>query len=73
MKYVGLFEAKTHLSSLVEQARSGHSVVITVRGTPAARLVPYTNDAQENPVSFLVSNMVPMGVSIREAIDEGRT
>ena len=72
MQRVGLFEAKTHLSALVEQARSGQSFVITVRGVPTARLVPITAEAEENPVSFLLSNTVSMGMSIREAIDEGR-
>ncbi|MFT3876317.1 MAG: type II toxin-antitoxin system prevent-host-death family antitoxin [Propioniciclava sp.] len=37
---VGLFDAKTHLSELVQQVEAGASVTITRRGVPAARLVP---------------------------------
>lgn len=49
MKHVGMFEAKTNLSSLVEQVEKGGEVVITRHGKPVARLVqmnqaerPYT-------------------------------
>lgn len=36
---VGIFEAKTHLSSLLEKVRHGQEVLITKRGEPIARLV----------------------------------
>lgn len=37
---VGMHEAKTTLSRLVEAAQSGEDVVITRRGKPVARLQP---------------------------------
>jgi prevent-host-death family protein len=37
---VGMHEAKTHLSRLVERALAGEEVVLTRRGKPAVRLVP---------------------------------
>jgi prevent-host-death family protein len=37
---VGIRELKAHLSSYVQQAKSGASVIITERGTPVARIVP---------------------------------
>ncbi|HUF90163.1 MAG TPA: type II toxin-antitoxin system Phd/YefM family antitoxin [Gemmatimonadota bacterium] len=37
---VGLYEAKTHLSALVERAADGEEIVITKSGKPKARLVP---------------------------------
>jgi prevent-host-death family protein len=37
---VGAFEAKTHLSKLLERVRKGEQIVITRHGTPVARLVP---------------------------------
>ena len=37
---VGAFEAKTHLSELLEKVRQGDRVVITLRGVPVAVLVP---------------------------------
>jgi prevent-host-death family protein len=37
---VGLYEAKTHLSSLVDRAAAGEEIVIAKSGKPQARLVP---------------------------------
>ena len=39
MKHVGIFEAKTHLSSLVEEVEKGGEVMITRHGRPVAKLV----------------------------------
>ena len=39
-KTVSLYEAKTHLSALVEAAAAGEEVVIAKNGKPRARLVP---------------------------------
>jgi prevent-host-death family protein len=36
---VGVFEAKTHLSSLLDRVAAGEEVVITKHGKPVARLV----------------------------------
>jgi len=47
---VSLYEAKTHLSSLVERAASGDEIVITKSGKPRARLVPLEDTrAQRTP------------------------
>lgn len=40
MTRVGMHEAKTHLSQLVERALAGEEIVLTRRGEPAVRLVP---------------------------------
>jgi prevent-host-death family protein len=40
MSQVGMHEAKTKLSQLVERALAGEDVVITRNGKPVARLVP---------------------------------
>ena len=40
MKSVSLYEAKTHLSSLVDEAAAGAEIVIAKNGVPRARLVP---------------------------------
>ncbi|HYB10811.1 MAG TPA: type II toxin-antitoxin system prevent-host-death family antitoxin [Alphaproteobacteria bacterium] len=36
---VGAFEAKTHLSALLERVAAGEEVIITKHGKPVARLV----------------------------------
>ncbi len=40
MAHVGMHEAKTNLSRLVERALDGEEIVLTRRGEPAVRLVP---------------------------------
>ena len=40
MVEVGIFEAKTQLSALLEKVSQGQEVLITKRGEPIARLVP---------------------------------
>lgn len=42
---VNLYEAKTHLSRLVERAAAGEEVVIAKAGKPMARLVPLERSA----------------------------
>jgi prevent-host-death family protein len=37
---VSLYEAKTHLSALVEEAARGREIIIAKSGRPKARLVP---------------------------------
>lgn len=46
MKRVGAFEAKTHLSALLEEVEGGAEIEITRRGVAIARLVPARGDAR---------------------------
>jgi prevent-host-death family protein len=39
-RMVNLYEAKTHLSQLVEEAAAGEEIIIAKAGKPTARLVP---------------------------------
>lgn len=39
-KPVNIYEAKTHLSRLVDRAAAGEEIVIAKAGRPVARLVP---------------------------------
>lgn len=41
MAEVGAFEAKNTLSALLERAERGEEIVITRRGRPVAKLVPF--------------------------------
>ena len=40
MREIGAFEAKTHLSTLLDEVAAGETVLITKRGRPTAMLVP---------------------------------
>ncbi len=40
MREIGMFEAKTHLSALVDEVARGETILITKRGQPVAKLTP---------------------------------
>ena len=42
METIGAYEAKTHLSKLLDRVARGESLTITRHGKPVARLVPVT-------------------------------
>jgi prevent-host-death family protein len=45
MARIGMHEAKTTLSQLVERAAAGEDIVIQRNGTPVARLVPVASSS----------------------------
>ena len=79
MKSVGTFEAKTHLSDLLDRVARGEKITITRHGVPAALLVPVTEKAPKMTHQEIVDGMralrkrvKPGKMSIREMINEGR-
>ena len=74
---VGAFEAKTHLSSLLQQVELGEEVTITKHGRPIARLVPVNQGASRDWKAFWESvdeHRVRGGsrAEIKSYIEEGR-
>jgi prevent-host-death family protein len=73
-----MFEAKTHLSALIEEVERGNEITITRRGAPVARLVPADATHRNNPQEAAdrlrqLRRGIKLGrVSIRGLIDEGR-
>jgi prevent-host-death family protein len=55
MKSVGIFEAKTHLSALLDEVEKGGEVTITRHGKPAAKLVQATVEFSPVAVSRLLN------------------
>lgn len=47
MKMIGVLEATSNLSQLVDQVASGDEVVLTRNGKPVARLAPVTSEKQQ--------------------------
>jgi prevent-host-death family protein len=45
-KITNLYEAKTHLSELVERAAAGEEIIIAKAGRPKARLMPLEKHAR---------------------------
>lgn len=52
---IGTFEAKKHLSKLLVDVRRGKAYVITSRGKPIARLVPYL-EGRTTPMEELLDS-----------------
>ena len=48
-KVLNLYEAKTRLSALVEEAAAGQEIVIAKAGVPRARLVPLKPRVRRRP------------------------
>lgn len=46
-KIIKLYDAKTHLSDLVERAAKGEEFIIAKGDEPKARLVPITKEARQ--------------------------
>jgi prevent-host-death family protein len=78
MRTIGAYEAKTHLSRLLDEVAKGERITITKHGHPVAVLVPPSAvDARD--VEAVMRRIRELrrgnrlgGLSIRELIDEGR-
>jgi len=75
---VGAFEAKTHLSALLDRVAGGEEVVITKHGKPIARLVSAVHtdrtriDEACDRLKALRKGTTLGGLSWKELRDEGR-
>ncbi len=76
---VGAFEAKTHLSALLEKVRLGEEVLITRRGKAVARLVP-AEDVMRSEVSNIIGKLISLrkdvtlnGISWKDLRDKALT
>jgi prevent-host-death family protein len=75
---VGAFEAKTHLSALLDRVARGEQIVITKHGRPVARLVPAALPDREE-VGGIIARIKALrvgqtlgGLSWKDLRDEGR-
>ena len=55
---VNIYEAKTRLSELVDQASRGETVIIAKAGTPLAKLVPLNSGPKRKLVFGLMKGMI---------------
>lgn len=81
MESIGIYEAKSRLSELVEKAESGQEVVITRRGRPVVKLVRARRKREEidSDRSALIDEIIAFSrtckagrVNLRKLIAEGR-
>lgn len=76
---VGAYEAKTHLSELLERVEAGEEITITKHGAPVARLVPVKKEASLEErraaverIQKLATGLSLAGLKIKDLIREGR-
>jgi prevent-host-death family protein len=77
---IGAFEAKTHFSQIIQEVEGGSDFVITRRGKPVAKIIPFQQekemtykDAVEKFWEFRkLYRGEPGDDNIRELIEEGR-
>ena len=77
---IGTFEAKTHFSRIIEEVKHGADYVITKRGKPVAKIIPFQQKPemtrQEAFAKLAEMRKLyrgkPGDFNIREAIEEGR-
>lgn len=79
MDEVGAYEAKTHLSQLLDRAERGEHITITRHGKPVARLgpIPGTRDrtvdeAVDGLLSLRAEHTLGDELSVEELIASGR-
>jgi prevent-host-death family protein len=80
LRSVGVYEAKAHLSKLLEDVAGGETIAITKHGVPVAYLAPTTRlsdqDASAAVEALLefgrTQHITTGGMSIREMRDYGR-
>jgi len=77
---IGAFEAKTHFSQILDKAERGEDFVITKRGKPVAKIIPF-EQKKEMTYKEAVDQLIefrklyrgePGSFNIREAIEDGR-
>ena len=78
MADIGAFEAKTHLSRLLDQVERGETITITRHGKPIARLIPVAGSSRDerrraiSELKQLGAGQTLGGPTARELIDQGR-
>ena len=79
MEQVGIYEAKSRLSELIEQAETGEEVTITRHGKPVAKLVaaraakgPNRSALIDEIIVFSRDCKLKRRVNLRKLVAEGR-
>lgn len=78
MQMIGAFEAKTHLSSLLDEVERGRVVFITKHGKPVAKLSPIDKSKEEVQMTiekmkvFQSNHQIILNEDWKGLRDEGR-
>jgi prevent-host-death family protein len=76
---IGAYEAKTHLSKLLEKVEAGEEITITKHGVPVAKLVPVKREVSTEQraaaierIQQLATGLSLGGLKVKDLINEGR-
>ncbi len=76
---VGAYEAKTHLSELLEKVEAGEEITITKHGSPVAKLVPVKKEASADEriaaiqrIQKLATGLSLGGLKVKDLVSQGR-
>jgi len=77
---IGAFEAKTHFSQIIERAEFGEDFIVTRRGKPVAKIIPFKQQTTMTRKEAMAALMEmrkfyrgkPGSFNIRKAIEDGR-
>lgn len=74
---VGVYEAKTRLTALLDRVEHGEQFIITKHGRPIARLIPIARTDRERRRAAIarikeMSKGQILGGSLKDLINEGR-
>ena len=77
---IGAFEAKTHFSQIIEKAEHGADFIVTRRGKPVAKIIPFQQELEmtfKEAVEQLIEMRKlyrgkPGSFNVREAKEDGR-
>jgi prevent-host-death family protein len=78
MKSVGAYQAKTHLSGLLDEVSRGARISITRKGVPVAMMVPPSFRRKEDVAETIRKlkefrkGITLGGISVRELVEAGR-
>ena len=80
MKSIGVYEARTHWSEMLDRVARGEEITITRHGTPVAKLIPH-NVQSKVSVEDAIAELREFrrkykhrlrGLTIKQMIEEGR-
>jgi prevent-host-death family protein len=76
---VGAYEAKTHLSELLQKVEAGEEITITKHGAPVAKLVPVKKEASPEErvaaiqrIQKLANGLSLGGLKVKDLVSAGR-
>ena len=80
MKSIGVYEARTHWSEMLDRVAKGEEIAITRHGAPIAKLVPH-NGQSKISVQDAIAELREFkrkykhrlrGLTVKQMIEEGR-